>query len=367
MRVDVDTLKIWRLESQNLVAQHWTRPGSVVEWLSGVQAQNYRWAKWSIGLRLYGCDDEGVQRAIQDRKIVRTWMFRGTLHFVLASDLAWLSSLLAPGVIRGNARRYRELGFDDKSFVKSQQVLQNALKAQGPLTRPQIKMLFECEGVSAEGQQLPYLLQRAALDGLICQGPLCGSEPTYVLISDWVGSQESLEPGEALGLLAARYFGSHGPATLQDFIWWSGLKAGDARQAIESASTVVSIETEGVQYWASSDPPTTGVSDIAALLPPFDEYLLGYKDRSLVLNPTHVKLVNAGGGMPKPSLMLNGEIVGIWRYKVKKRQMIVSIQPFRDFNSHELGLVDRAVDQLSRFILLPIDVRLDLDSGPRRS
>ena len=356
MNTDKDTLKAWRLVSQKMGTRRWQGPGQVVEWLGGVQAQDYRWAKWSIGLRTDGCNDEDVERAIQNRQIVRTWMFRGTLHFVAADDLSWLTSLLAPGIIRRNARRYRELELDDAAFVKSQKVIQHALEANGPLTRSEIKARLEKDGVPAEGQQVPYLLQRAALDGLICHGPQRGNEPTYVLSSDWAGTHQALDQAGALGRLAIRYFSSHGPATKQDFAWWAGLTAREVRLALDSASEAVPIEVDGVQYWVTGDPPPADVTESGYLLPPFDEYLLGYKERFLVLDPTYAKRVNAGGGMLKPTVMVNGYILGTWSYKVREQDTVISIQPFRDLEPHERGLIQRAASRFSSFKSVPIDV-----------
>lgn len=322
-----------------------------------MQAQDYRWAKWSVGLRTDGCTDGQVERAIEDRRLVRTWMFRGTLHFVAARDLTWLRSLLAPGIIKRNGRRYRQLALDDQIFAKSQEVIGHAVEANGPLTRPEIKVYFEQKGVPAEGQQVPYLLQRAALDGLICHGPQRGSEPTYVLVPDWIGEQPALDRPEALGTLASRYLTSHGPATRHDFAWWSGLSAREARQALDLTPEAVMIEVDGVQYWAIDEPPSAGEVENACLLPPFDEYLLGYKDRSPVLDPAYRKRVNAGGGMLKPTVMVHGEIGGIWSYKAKKREITVSIQPFRDLASQERDLIDRAAGRFGRFRGRAVDVR----------
>jgi hypothetical protein len=349
MSRDKDAMKAWRLSSQQINPRRLHGPGEVVKWLCGVQAQDYGWAKWSIGLRLDGCKDETVERAIQDRRIVRTWMFRGTLHFVGAEDLAWLTSLVAPRVIKSNARRYQQLELDDAAFVRSQNVIQRALDANGSLTRSEIKTYFENEKVPAEGQQVPYLLQRAALDGLICQGLQRGNEPTYVLQSDWIGTQQTFEQAEGLWLLAARYFSSHGPATQQDFGWWSGLTAGEVRRALDHVREVMPVELNNVRYWGIGDPPLTEGKGIGYLLPPFDEYLLGYKGRSLVLDSNFAKRVNAGGGVFMPTVMVNGEIVGIWAYKLKRHKMVVSIQPFRNLESHERDVIDRALCQFSCF------------------
>jgi hypothetical protein len=356
MYADQGTLKAWRLLSQKLGPRPRPGPAGVVKWLGGVQAQDYRWAKWSIGLRTDGCDDEEVERAIQEHQIVRTWMFRGTLHFVSASDLPWLTSLLAPGIIRGNSRRYRQLELDAAAFAGSQRVLQRALEAHGPLTRAEIKSQFEKAGVPAEGQQVPYLLQRAALDGLICHGPLRGSEPSYVLQSDWIDPQPALDRAEALRRLALRYFAGHGPATRQDFAWWAGLSAREARLVLDSAPEVLPVEGDGIQYYATGDPPPADLTDSAYLLPPFDAYLLAYKERSLALDPAYAKRVNPGGGMLKPTVLVNGEIRGFWSYKTQRRGMAISLQPFKDFPSRARDLIDTAASQLGSFMSIPIAV-----------
>ncbi|HSF81436.1 MAG TPA: winged helix DNA-binding domain-containing protein [Anaerolineales bacterium] len=364
MKADRNTLKAWRLGCQKLVPPCWQRPQQVAIWLGGVQAQDYRWARWSLGLRTEGCTDEQVLQAIAERQIVRTWMFRGTLHFVAAADLFWLTALLAPGITRRNERRYRQLGLDNSAFSKSQQVLRRALEISSSLTRAEIKKHFEMKGVPAEGQQVPYLLQRAALEGLICQGIPHGGEPTYTLISDWIGTGEMLDRAEAMAALARRYFASHGPATLQDFAWWSGLTAREARQAIESVPEIVPVEVDGIQYWATSDPPTASPTESSALLPAFDEYLLGYQERSVVLDPAYAKRVNAGGGMLKPTVMVNGEIVAIWSHTEKQHALQVSIQPFRELASCELDLIAGAVNRFSSYRSLPSKVEFAGDFSP---
>jgi hypothetical protein len=347
---------MWRLDSQRLGAARFSSPVQAVAWLGGVQAQDSRWAKWSVGLRVGACREEHVERALQERQIVRTWLLRGTLHFVAAADLGWLNALLAPGIIRGNGRRYQQLELDNAAFSSSQSVLQRAIEANGPLTRPEIKTLFEQQSLPAQGQQLPYLLQRASLEGLICNGLPRGSEPTFVLISEWLGAQTTLHREEALGLLAERYFSSHGPAVLQDFIWWSGLNAREARHALESALTLSKFKVGEAEYWAAGEPLSTGGAVNAHLLPPFDDYLLGYKDRSLVLDGVFAKRVNAGGGMPKPTLLLGGKTAGVWSHASRAQELLVTIQPFRQLEQGWGEQIAEAADGLSRFLSVAVRV-----------
>ncbi len=331
-------------------------PAQAAAWLGGVQAQDYQWAKWSTGLRIGGITGAQVEQAVQERQIVRTWMMRGTLHFVAAGDLGWITALLAPGIIQGNARRYRQLELDKAVFSKSQAVLRRVMESSGPLIRSEIQAHFDQQGIPAQGQQLPYLLQRLALDGLICFGPLRGRQPTYVLLADWIGEQPVLDRREALALLASRYFASHGPASLQDFAWWSGLSAREARQAVDSAATLVALDVDGVRYWASGELPTAAAFECAHLLPPFDDYLLGYKDRSMVLDPAYAKQVNAGGGMPRPTVLVNGEILAVWSYQLKKQKLFISIHPFRKLASREVDLIAQAAAELGSFLSVSVEM-----------
>lgn len=349
-----DFLRAWRLASQKMASQRFQSPEEVVAWLGGVQAQNSNWAKWSIGLRGKSFNEAVVDKAIQDLKIVRTWSYRGTLHFLIASDLSWLTALLSPGIIKGNARRYRELELEEVDFRKSQEVLRRVLQGKRSLTRSEIKALFKDQEVPAEGQQVPYLLQRATLDGLICHGPKLGREATFVLVPEWIEPGSSLNREEALRNLALRYFSSHGPATERDFAWWAGMTLEEARLAIKTTSDLVPVDLEGTIYWAVGNPPPRETVESGFLLPPFDEYLLGYRERSTILDQDQTKRVNPGGGMIKPTLVLNGEILGTWRSKVRKSRMEVSIQPFGDIDSNQKDLIDLAANRLADFKSLPV-------------
>ena len=340
-----DRILTWRQVSHRLVDAPIQPPEQITSWMGGVQAQDYRWGKWSIGLRAEDVAVTDVECALQDGRILRTWMFRGTLHFVAADDLPWLTALIAPRTIQTNARRYCQLQLDEPEFAASQAVLQEEL-VNGPLTRNQIKTHFQTAGISCEGQQMPYLLQRAALDGLISCGPQAGSEPTYTLLPKKFTEARIPERQELLALLASRYFASHGPATLKDFSWWSGLTAADCKQAVGQAG----ITTIDNAYLATGDPPSGEILDTADLLSPYDDYLLGYKERDRMLDPAYKKRVNPGGGIPRPTVLLNGRIAGIWRYDFKKDRLEVTIEPFQDLIINEKKCIEVAGSRLGSFL-----------------
>jgi hypothetical protein len=359
MVLDINALRRWRISSHYLGNKKGETPLAAAEWLVGIQAQDARGARWAIGLRTETTDTAEVEQAFRDQRILRTWMMRGTLYAVPAADLVWLRPLLAPGIITGNTRRYRQLELDESAIRKSQQILRQALEREGALTRTQIKSLFEHRGVPAEGQQVPYLLQRAALDGLICLGEERKHKPTYRLLPD-LSCGGIIARSEALEWLARRYLASRGPATRHDFAWWSGLSMQETRQALEAVSGVTRAVVEGDEYFWIGSPSGDPQKDFAALLPPFDEYLLGYKDRSLVLTPAHAKKVNAGGGMFKPTVMVNGEIVGIWQEQTQKDQQTIMIYPFRKLEPKELTWIDSAVEKYDQFKRLQTNAQVEI-------
>jgi hypothetical protein len=351
------TISSWRLASQQLARPRWQEPERVVAWLGGVQAQDDRWAQWSIGLRMRDATEAAVQRAVKGRQIVRTWAFRGTLHYLAAADVRWLLSFLAPTIIAGNARRYRQLELDEATFARSDDVIRRALEREGALVRSEIASVLEEEGISAQGQRAPYLLQRAALDGVICHGAPRGREPTYVLLSEWIGTREGSDSGQGVDALAARYLASHGPATVHDFAWWAGLRVTAARQAVRDATSLVRVESGGKELWAAQGAPPPPVQGTAYLLPPFDDYLLGYKDRSAALDPAYAKRVNRGGGMPRPAIVVDGKVVGTWRRATKSGKTIVTLELFRALDRDESRAVEEAARRYGTFASAPVEIQ----------
>jgi len=329
--------------------------------MGGAQAQHYDWAKWSMGLRLEGGSDERVESAIRQRKIVRTWMFRGTLHFVAASDLFWLTKLLSPGILHRNTRRYKQLELDEATFTKSEQVLREVLKNEGGLTRSEIKKYFEDAGINAEGQRMPYLLQHASLAEIICMGIPRDREPTYVLTSKWIGEQPSTHSEKGVKLLAERYLTSHGPATLEDFAWWSGLSMAELRSAAQNVESLTSIEAGKQSYWLRAKQGHNAIEGRGHLLPPFDSYLLGYKERSLALDPKYAKDVNPGGGIPKPTAIVNGNVVGTWKRTITKGELLVSVQAFRNLETSERDLLEDAAKRFGSFHAIPMKLTMRND------
>ncbi len=263
-----------RLQNQHISRQTFEHPSVIVEWMVAIQAQDYAGAKWSVGLRLPGSTDAAIEQAIADRRILRTWAMRGTLYLVAAADIRWLVTLIAPRVRTANTRRYKQLELDDKTLARSNEVIATALQDAGgrQLTRKDLFEILEATGISTRGQRGVYMLQRASLDNLICQGVMQGRDSTFILPPE----ARTMAHDQAAAELAKRYFASRGPATLKDFTWWSGLAASDARTGLEAVKSGLAEEKmNGQTYWRSQSSLTVTESKSSIyLLPGFDDISL---------------------------------------------------------------------------------------------
>lgn len=323
-----------RLAAHQLPGRSDASPASVVSALGAVQAQDYAHALWAIGCRAPGSTVASVEDAVREKKIVRTWPMRRTLHFIPAADVQWMLKLLTPRMIAAAAGRMHQLELTDAILRRAEKILVKELRGQPPQARSEVMTILERGGVKTDSQRGIHIISRLAMEGLVCGGPRQDKQPTFVLIDEWVPAtkRKNLDPEEALATLARRFFGGHGPATIPDFVWWSGLKVSDAKAALAFvAKDLSSIEEDGLTYWYARDlEPVAGNESPAHLLPGFDEYLLGYKDRRHVLEAAHAnRVVPGGNGMFMPMMLRRGQIVGIWkRGTVTKDGAKLVLEPF---------------------------------------
>jgi hypothetical protein len=352
------TIATQRLSNQQLAQPKFQKPGDVVKWFGAVQAQDYLGSLWAVGLRTRSATERDVERAIADRSIVRTWPMRGTLHFVSARDVRWMLELLTPRIIGRSANRYRQLELDERTFARSKDVFVRALEGGRSLTRNEMYRALEAGRISSAGQRGIHILSHLAQNGLICFAARQGKQQTFALLDEWVPPAKKLARDEALAELATRYFTSHGPATLQDFIWWSGLKATDARAGVENAKPhLVQQAIDGQPFWlASSTAPSQEESKNGTLLlPTYDEYTVAYKDRSAVLKPSDAG--RSGNGIFGPIIVINGQVAGTWRRTLRKDAVVITTSAFRKFKRTEVSALVIASSRYGVFLGSPVVLR----------
>jgi hypothetical protein len=349
------------LAAQRLTRREHRDPGALVSWMGAIQAQDPAAARWAVGMRLAGgrATDAAIQAAIDAGTIIRTHAMRWTWQLVAAADLHWILPLVGPEVVRRAARRFRELDLDEATFRRSRAVLEKSLRDGAHLTRDELRAALEAAGVSTgDGRRLSHLLGRAELEGVICSGASRGKAATFALLETRAARPPTPWPRDrALAELARRFFRSRGPATLGDFVWWSGLPPAQARAAIDSVRSELAREVlDGRETWRDPDQPAAPAPALAAayLAPPFDELLIGYKDRGAVLDPQHASRLNAGGGMIAGIVVLRGRVVAAWRRTFSRAQVVVTVHLFDRTTSSDRQLIAAEAERYARFLQLEL-------------
>jgi Winged helix DNA-binding domain len=348
-----------RLLSQHIAAQTFQEPAEVVAWMGAIQAQDFLGAKWSVGLRLPAATEQDVEQALAEQKIIRTWPMRGTLHFVAPADVRWMLELLTPRIIARSALRQKQLELDIKVFARCEKLLVQALEGGKQMSRDAVCELLEANGVSTASQRGYHILWRLAQEGLICFGAPEGKQQTFVLLEEWIPKAKKLTREEALAGLAKRYFVSHGPATIQDFVWWSGLKVADAQVGLDlGGSQLAQEKVDDKTYWLSAEIPSLGRTPSQVfLLPGFDEFMLGYTDRSAALAPQHAnKICPGSNGMFTPTIVIDGQVAGTWKRTLKKTLVNITPSHFNRFTKAQQDALSHAAERYGNFVRLPAKV-----------
>lgn len=356
----VTDLAARRLHSQWLSGEQGSSPVEVVRWLTCVQSQDHPAAKWALGQRTRGTTEAGIDQLFDQGAILRTHVLRPTWHFVLPNDIRWLLELTGPRIRDGLASRYRQLGIDGGLVARAGAAFAAALSGGRNLTRPQMDEVLRRIGILPEGQRLPHLLMRAKLDGLITSGPRRGKHHTYALLEEYAPNARSLDREEALAELTWRYFRSHGPAQLQDFVWWSGLTATDGRTGIARAGAALAHEmVDGRDYWFDAEAdPAPDASSMAHLLPNFDEYTVGYRDRTAAVDPDRPfdPALFSFGSILSNIVTVRGRVRGAWRRTAVGSGVRIDVRLLDRLAPDEAIAVARAGDRMGRFLTQPVEL-----------
>ncbi|SHM97386.1 winged helix DNA-binding domain-containing protein [Mucilaginibacter sp. OK098] len=339
-----------RLYTQHIAAQTFATPSEIVKYMGAMQAQDYAGAKWAVGMRLQKSNDAAVDKAMADGSIIRTHVLRPTWHFVAPDDLRWMLDLTAHRIISLSASRERQLKLDASIFKQSNDALGKALTGGKQLSRLEMMDVLQQAGVDTNEERFIHLLMRAELDRVICSGARLGKQFSYTLFDDRVPRGNTPSHEEALAELVKRYFISRGPATLQDFAWWSGLTLTDAKTGLDVIkSELTNIQVNGHTYWMPKDQPVINTkAPIAHLLPAYDEFAVAYSDRTAAVNPKY--LVQARHVIFDPSIIINNQVVGTWKRAVKKNEIEIVLNPFGKLNKVQTKAIEMAQKRYQKFM-----------------
>ncbi|NJP35193.1 winged helix DNA-binding domain-containing protein [Micromonospora sp. HSS6-12] len=336
------------------------RPGGpgtvadVVEWFGAMQAQDLASGLWSLGARLPGLRQADVTAALERREALRTWPMRGTIHLVPPRDARWMLELTGVRTLVAAATRRAQLGLTDAEADRAVDVLGSALAGGGRLTRAQCMATLEAAGIGTTGQRGYHLLSYASLRGVTCLAPNVGTEQTFVLLDEWAPEQHRPERDEALATLAHRYVRSHGPVTAREFAGWTGLTLTDARRGIAAAGDALApVRVDGAD--AVVDPALLDAAprraDDLLVLPGFDEYLLGYRDRTLMLDPAHADAIVPGGnGVFQATVVRAGRVVGTWKRTLSRGRLRVVVYPLTTLGTRQRDRIRGALGRYASFL-----------------
>ena len=353
------TIAHQRLNNQKLSHTKFTSPQEIVKWLGAVQSQDYQAAKWAVGLRSKNLNDAALEESFTSGAILRTHILRPTWHFVLPEDIRWMLTLTAPHVRAALAYYDRSLKVDAATLRRSHDAIGKALQGGKQLTRDEISAALRKAGIVSDGQRLGHLVMHAELDGLICSGARRGKQFTYALLDERAPLARTLERDEALMELVKRYFTSRGPATLKDFAWWSGLSMAEVQRGLEMVKSGFEHKAvdEQVYWYSASASGKKDASPSAYLLPNYDEYVVGYTDRSAIYDESQNHKLDARGNfLFQNTIVIDSQVIGTWKRTLKKNEIILELSPFEKLTKIQKQAMDHAANRYGAFPGLPATI-----------
>lgn len=350
--MDTATISSLRLFNQQIAAPQFKTAKELVGWMGAMQAQDFPMSKWAVGLRLLHSTETEIEAAFNRGEILRTHLMRPTWHLVSPDDIYWMLELTAPQIKSLNKSRNRELELTETVLKKSREIIQLLLEGNRAMTREELGAHLNQAGIKTNENRLSHILMEAEISGLICSGPIRQKKHTHMLLEERVPKKQHLPKEESLALLARKYFASHSPATLPDFVWWSGLPVSDARKAVEMIKSEFISATIGSEtYWFSEAVLQPNIlPDSVYLLPAFDEYLISYKNRNAVIAADHHKKAISNNGIFRPTIVVNGQISGLWKRTFQKENVLVELDHFRPHDKGEVNLVVQAAEKYGNFM-----------------
>lgn len=306
-----------RLLNQQLVSPVFSKPEDVVSHMGAVQAQEYRLMRWAVAMRTKNPSSKVFKAAYDKGKIIRLHLLRGTWQLIAAENYWWMLRLCAPksiAVIKGWMHS-NGIEISDREHDSVLDVFGQVVASKRSVTKDDLVLALAERGMVMDAHRLSYHIRLAELRGFLCSGDLLPMKATYSLALDKVKPASGLDGEEALALLARKYFQSHSPATLEDFVWWSGLNISDCRRGISSLGREMHREwVNGREFLFHDSCRTRGFrKGHTILLPSYDEYLIGYKSRDVVLAPEHKHYAHNNSGIFYPVVVRNGRVCGNWK------------------------------------------------------
>jgi hypothetical protein len=352
MKLESSYIATLRAANQQLTNRKFKTAKEIAGWMGAIQAQDYSMSKWAFGIRLKNSTEASINNEINSGRIIRTHLLRPTWHFVSADDIYWILGLTAPRIRAALKTRDSRLELTEAVYSKSNRIFERSLRDGNHLTREELISELKEAKIDVQENRASHIFMRAELDGLICSGRQKAGKPTFALLGEWVPEQKRTSRQEALKELARRYFTSHGPATIQDFNWWSGLTMSDAKKALEfNKEILISFEFKDQTYWmANTNSEFRSKQGEIFFLPAYDEFLISYRDRSASLTMVDNKKTISDNGVFYPVILQNGQVTGTWKRTIMKKRVTLTRNTFISATPDQENLYLKGIKRYSDFL-----------------
>ncbi len=347
----IDIAKL-RLQNQQIAFPGFTNVKEIVNRMGAMQAQDFAMAKWAIGVRMPVSTERIIEEAFNNGDILRTHLLRPTWHIVSADDIYWILNLTAHRIKNSLKPRNNRLGLSTKVLSKSNLIIEKALLENGQLTREEQVERLNAAKISTDENRASHIFLNAELEGIICSGAIKKGKPTYALLENRVPIKKYFSRDESLTMLAKKYFSSRSPATIRDFTWWSGLSTKDVRIAVENIKqdfTTVSLRNQNYLVDNNCRINVNGKGSVFPLAA-FDEFIISYSDRNDVLPSENVGKAIMKNGMFKATIVVDGQVAGIWHRTIKKENVIIEAGYFQKINKTNLMKIEKAFIPYGKFL-----------------
>lgn len=354
----VSELLLMRLSNQLLHPDQTKSAYEVVRHMGATQAQDYAMTKWAVGIRS-GESESIISEAIDSGKILRTHVLRPTWHLVAAEDIYWMLELSAPHLLGPLYSSSKRIGLDMETLSKATTIIEKLLSSHQNMTRDEIMAALDKHHIPVDNLKPSHIMMHAELERLVCNGPMRGKNFTYALVEERFGKPSKFSKEKALEDLSMRYFTSHGPATMADFSWWSGLNVTNSRVAFDLVKDKLeSIEIDSQLYWFNGDSMHGSNGKCVHLLPAFDEFLISYKDRTAAIDLLHQPKAFTRNGIFSPVILVNGKAEGVWKRTISKKKVIFDFRPFLKIDEMTMKEIKAAAGKYAHFMGYEAEISL---------
>jgi hypothetical protein len=354
-------IKARRLPLMRAAAQLLHRPGGnahpadIARTIAGAQAQDERAGRLAFRARNARLKAADIDRARnEERSLVRTWAMRKTMHLLASDDVGWLVPLFEPITLSESRRRLAQLGIEPKDQDRALHEIERALESGGPTSRTALVERLERRNIAINDQTRVHIFRLAVASGVACQGPDLDGRSSLVLEGDWLGPRPPFDREAALAELAHRYVGAFGPATEADFYGWSGLARRDVRSGLASAAgELKEVRLGRERAWVRRGRSRRAGGGLMRLLPAWDTYLMGHRDRGFIAEPANWRRIMPGGGVLRATIVVGGRGVGTWGMRRERGTLRIEVKPFAALDPSTAEAVEAEVADIGRFEGIP--------------